>query len=106
VAEFDGELVKRRREGGWSSASSQRKEDWKAHSNLKAVAHWLSSADGVFFRAIHLAGTHEAASELRSLLPGHVKARLASDLPAALYREPSQLLEDFRKRLSSQRRDR
>lgn len=101
VAEFNGEPVKRGRQGGWSSASYQRKEDWKAYSNLKAVARWLSSADGAFFRAIHLAGTPEATSELKALLPARVKARLASDLPAALYHKPSQLIEDFRKRLSS-----
>lgn len=101
VAEFEGELVKRRRQGGWSSANYQRKEDWTAHSNLKAVAHWLSSADGSFHQMIHLAGTPEATSELRSLLSARVRARLGTDLSAALYHRPSQLAEDFRKRLIS-----
>jgi hypothetical protein len=97
VARVDGVPIRRHKQGGWSAAALQRREDEHVRSNLVEVAEavaGLLERDG--YRRLILAGPTEARASLRELLPPQARSQVVAEGSLPMYATGNELAERLR----------
>jgi peptide chain release factor subunit 1 len=97
LGRLEGLPIRRHKQGGWSAAALQRRQDEHARWNLGEVAEALAELLGrnAYWRLI-LAGPLEARAALRSLLPPFALKRLAAEGSVPMYVTGNELAERLR----------
>jgi peptide chain release factor subunit 1 len=81
-------------QGGWSQANYQRHHEAHVHWHLKHVAEQLATILRTRpFDRLVLAGPEEATSELRNLLSKPLQARLVGLIPAEIFANKEEILQ-------------
>lgn len=92
VGRVEGLDIRRHRQGGWSAAALQRRQDEHARWNLGRVAGTVAALlrrNG--YRRLILAGPREARAELKSLLPAPALKLLTAEGAVPLYATGNEL---------------
>ncbi len=91
VAEFEGEPVKKHKQGGWAAERLQRHEEELAHSNLKAAAGWIAGYRKL--PSLYIGGPPEARASFKRLLPKRVREVVAGEFSARITIAPAEVCE-------------
>lgn len=97
LGRHEGLPIRRHKQGGWSAATLQRRQDEHARWNVREVAEAVAEllGRGVYERLI-LAGPLEARAALKSLLPPFALKLLAAEGSVPLYATGNELAERLR----------
>jgi hypothetical protein len=97
VGRVEGLPIRRHKQGGWSAAALQRRQDEHARGNLGEVAAAVSGLlrrDG--YRRLILAGPPEARGALKGLLPAPALKALAAEGAIPMYASGNELAARLR----------
>lgn len=92
VGQLDGAPIRRHRQGGWSAAALQRREDEHARSHLDEVAGAVTRLlDRNGYRRLILAGPSEARAVLKGLLPASASKLVTAEGTFPVYAAGNEL---------------
>lgn len=92
-AETSGEEIKRHRQGGWSAARFQRREDNLALHNLKQAAQMIQDfCQEKTCGHLILAGNPEAVAQIKEYLPKQLLAQTIGEFAADMEATPKEIL--------------
>jgi hypothetical protein len=98
LGRLEGLPIRRHKQGGWSAAALQRRQDEHARWNLGEVAETIAELLGRgTYRRLILAGPLEARAALRSLLPPFALKLVVAEGSVPMYVTGTELAERLRR---------